>query len=113
MPATKEEIQAEALSRAINPVGPATNFPAIIHGFIAKGIPESEIRPRENVLTYNAWRALGRQVRRGEHGVRVLTFLPGREREEVTTGERKVARRASRPWTATVFHVSQTDPIQA
>jgi len=114
MPATKEQTQEEALSRAVGGMS-MSNWPAIIHGFIAKGIPESEIRPRENVLTYNAWRALGRQVRRGEHGVRVLTFLPGREREEVdaTTGERKVVRRASRPWTATVFHVSQTDPIQA
>ena len=115
MQATKEEMQHEALSRAINPLGPATNFPAIIYGFVAKGIPESEIRPRENVLTYNAWRALGRQVRKGEHGVKVLTFLPGREREEVdaTTGQKKIVRRSSQPWTATVFHVSQTDPIQA
>src|SRR5262245_51445059 len=114
MPATKEEIQAEALSRAINPLGPATNFPAIIYGFVAKGIPEDQIKPRENVLTYHAWRALGRQVRRGEHGVKVVTFLPARDREETdpTTGERKTVRRSSRPWTATVFHVSQTDPVQ-
>ncbi len=114
MQATKEQIQQEALGRAIGGQS-MTNWPAIIHGFIAKGIPESEIRPRENCLTYNAWRALGRQVRRGEHGVKVLTFLPARERDETdpTTGERKLVRRSSRPWTATVFHVSQTDPIQA
>jgi hypothetical protein len=110
---SKSEIQAEALSRAIGGQSWG-NYPAIIRGFMAKGIPESEILPRENVFTYHAWRALGRQVRRGEHGVKVVTFLPARDREETdsTTGERKTVRRSSRPWTATVFHVSQTDPIQ-
>jgi hypothetical protein len=73
--ARREEMQQEALSRAIG--GEAlTNWPAIFAGFTAKGIPESDIRPRENVLTYHAWRALGRQVRRGEHGVKVVTFVP-------------------------------------
>ncbi len=115
MPATmdREQIQHEALSRAVS--GQAlTNWPAIIAGFIAKGIPEGDIRPRENVFTYNAWRALGRQVRRGEHGVKVTTFIPVRDKDnpEESTGENgKARRRTSRPWTATVFHVSQTDPI--
>ena len=118
--ARREEMQQEALSRAIG--GQAlTNWPAIIHGFAAKGIPESDIRPRENVFTYHAWRALGRQVRRGEHGVKVVTFVPmgGRDRTDGQDGpdaerERTDQRRAcSRPWSATVFHVSQTDPIPA
>src|SRR5207302_7963659 len=81
--ARREEMQQEALSRAIG--GQAlTNWPAIIHGFAAKGIPESDIRPRENVFTYHAWRALGRQVRRGEHGVKVITFVAtgGRDRAD-------------------------------
>jgi hypothetical protein len=114
MQATREQVQEEALSRAIGGQS-LTNWPAIIHGFIAKGIPEDQVRPRENCFTYRAWQALGRQVRRGEHGVKVVTFLPARDREETdpTTGERKIVRRSSRPWTATVFHVSQTDPIQA
>ena len=111
---TREEIQAEALSRAAGGQS-LTNWPAIFAGFMAKGIPESDIRPRENVFTYNAWRALGRQVRRGEHGVKVTTFVPIKGKEESdsanpdTTGKPK--RRASRPWSATVFHISQTDPI--
>jgi hypothetical protein len=42
------------------------NYGAIFQGFMEKGIPESEILPRENVFTYHAWRALGRQVRRGQ-----------------------------------------------
>ena len=64
----------EALSRATSGMS-VSNYPTIYGGFIQKGIPESEIKPRENVFTYNAWRALGRQVRRGEHGVKVLTFI--------------------------------------
>lgn len=116
----REQIQQESLSRAVSGQS-LTNWPAIIHGFIAKGIPESDIRPRENVFTYNAWRALGRQVRRGEHGVKVVTFVAVKSadsKEDVDgvatndvdgTNKRKGGYR--RPWTATVFHVSQTDPI--
>jgi hypothetical protein len=114
--ATRAEIQQEALSRAVN--GQAlTNWPAIFAGFMAKGIPESEIKPRENVLTYHAWRALGRQVRRGEHGVKVVTFVEceGKDKaEDAADGASEPARKKRgyrRPWTATVFHVTQTDPI--
>ena len=117
---TREQIQQESLTRAVSGQS-FTNWPAIIEGFLAKGIPEHDIRPRENVLTYHAWRALGRQVRRGEHGVKVVTFVTvaGKDSKEDRDGiatndvdgtnKRKGFRR---PWTATVFHVSQTDPIQ-
>src|SRR5260370_42467019 len=71
---TKQLIQQEALGRAVGGQS-LSNWPAIIAGFMAKGISESDIRPRENVFTYHAWRALGRQVRRGEHGVKVVTFV--------------------------------------
>src|SRR5437660_10999965 len=116
MPATsdREQMQQEALTRAASGQS-RSNWPAIIAGFTAKGIPEQDIRPRENVFTYEAWKALGRQVRRGEHGVKVVTFLRARDREETdpTTRERKIVRGSSRPWTATVFHESQLVPIQA
>ncbi len=62
-------IQAEALSRAAHGQS-MTNWPAIIHGFTAKGIPESDIRPRENVFTYHAWRALGAKCAVGNTGSR-------------------------------------------
>jgi antirestriction protein ArdC len=75
---------------------------------MAKGIPQSEIRPRENVFTYQAWRALGRQVRRGEHGVKVVTFIEA-AKENKETGERESFRR---PRTTTVFHISQTDAVE-
>jgi hypothetical protein len=99
--------QVEALSRAVNGLS-LGNYPAIFAGFMAKGIPESEIKPRENVFTYQAWRALGRQVRRGEHGVKVVTFVE-MAKESKETGEKQTFRR---PWSTTVFHVSQTDPIE-
>ena len=116
---TREQIQQEALSRAVSGQT-LSNWPAIVAGFTAKGIPESDIRPRENVFTYHAWRALGRQVRRGEHGVKVCTFVAceGKSENSNPEGEEqdepnKAKGGYRRPWTATVFHVSQTDPIKA
>lgn len=105
---TKEAIQGEALSRAVSNQS-LTNWPTIFAGFLAMGIPESDIRPRENVFTYHAWRALGRQVRRGEHGVKITTFVPMKDDDKANPDKPK--RRVSRPWTATVFHISQTEPI--
>ena len=87
-----------------------TNFPAILQGFAAKGIPEPEIKPRENVFTFEAWKALGRVVRRGEHGVKVVTMIETKSKEiDQDTGEPKLIRR---PWTTTVFHISQTEPLK-
>src|ERR1700692_898008 len=105
---SSEAIRQEALTRAISGQT-RSNYPAIYQGFIAKGIPESEILPRENVFTFNAWRALGRTVRRGEHGVKVLTFIERASKETEGTGERKTIRLA---WSTTVFHVSQTEALQ-
>jgi hypothetical protein len=118
MRASKEEMQQEALSRAATGQSLA-NWPTILAGFLAKGIPESDIRPRENVFTYHAWRALGRQVRRGEHGVKVVTYVTVQGKEDkdgVDTNDLDGTDKPKsggfrRPWMATVFHVSQTDPI--
>jgi hypothetical protein len=99
----------ESLKRAVHGQS-FSNFPAIFQGFAAKGIPESEIKPRENVFTFEAWKALGRYVRKGEHGVKVVTFIETKSKEvDRDTGERKIFRR---PWTTTVFHVSQTEEIK-
>ncbi len=103
----KNERQAEALSRART--GQSwSNFPAIIQGFMARGIPEDQILPRENIFTYQAWRALGRQVRRGEKGVRVITYVHGQKKEKQEDGAEKI-KAYSYPRTVSVFHVSQTD----
>jgi hypothetical protein len=115
----RQQMQQESLSRATS--GQAvTNWPAIFEGFLAKGIPEHEIKPRENVFTYHAWRALGRQVRRGEHGVKVITFvsIKGKENKDgIRTNDldgtdTPKAGATRRPWSATVFHISQTDRIE-
>jgi hypothetical protein len=98
----------EALARASSGQS-VSNYGAIFHGFADKGIAEPDIRPRENVFTFHAWRALGRTVRKGEHGVRVCTFVPIADRVDDATGEVKPGGR--RPKTAVVFHLSQTDSI--
>lgn len=106
---SSNEARQEALTRAVSGQS-LSNFPAIFQGFAAKGIPESEIKPRENVFTFDAWKALGRYVRKGEHGVKVVTFIDCKSKElDPDTGERKLIRR---PWTTTVFHVSQTEPLK-
>lgn len=102
---TNTELQTEALYRARGGVSMA-NYGAIYEGFALLGISAADIKPRENVLTFNAWRALGRTVKRGEHGVKVVTWIPVKDK---TTGELT----GKRPKTATVFHVSQTCELSA
>jgi hypothetical protein len=103
------QVRQEALTRAISGQS-CSNFPAIFSGFAAKGIPESEIKPRENVFTFEAWKALGRVVRRGEHGVKVVTFVDCKSNEiDPDSGVQRVSRR---PWATTVFHISQTEPFK-
>ena len=102
----KSQIQHEALARARGNES-ASNFPAIFQGFAEKGIPEDEIHPRENVFTFNAWRALGRTVKKGEHGVRVVTWIVCEKKN--VAGE--VIDTFKRPKSAVVFHVSQTGEL--
>jgi antirestriction protein ArdC len=105
---TKTEQQAECLDRARNGQT-MTNYPAIFAGFLEKGIQEADIRPRENVFTFNAWKALGRSVKKGEHGVKVVTFIERTATErDATTGE-QVERSFRSPHVTTVFHISQTE----
>jgi hypothetical protein len=85
----KAEIQHEALTRAVTGQS-FSNYPAIIQGFLAKGIPENQIKPRENVFSFQAWKALGRHVKRGEHGVKVATVRDFRKTVlDRQTGEQK------------------------
>jgi hypothetical protein len=98
----QNEIHAEALTRAQTGQS-MTNYPDIFRGFLDKGISIEEIKPRENVLTFNAWKALGRTVKKGEHGVKVFTFVKAKNKD---SGEEY-----SRPHATTVFHISQTNPL--
>jgi len=94
----KAEYQQEALQRAKSG-NSALNYQAILAGFTSRGIPSDEIVPRENVLTYNAWKAIGRQVKKGEKGIKVVSWI---KMTDKTGGE------TMRPTSATVFHISQT-----
>ena len=105
---TNPQLNQESLQRAIGGQSVA-NYASIFNGFEAKGIASSDIKPRENVFTFNAWKALGRQVRKGEHGVKAVTFVPVSGKQDAATGESKNGYRM--PRTVTVFHVSQTDSI--
>ena len=103
-------LASEALARARGNQA-TSNYAAIYAGFAKKGIPECDILPRENVLTFWAWKALGRRVLKGEHGVRVTTWIPIKERRDATTGE-LTHKAGRRPKVATVFHISQTTEIK-
>jgi hypothetical protein len=100
---TTADQQMEALDRARN--GESwTNYATIFAGFIEKGIPEPDIRPRENVFTFNAWKALGRSVKRGEHGVRVVTFIERTVTEPDPATGQQVERSVRSPHTTGLSH---------
>jgi len=107
MTALQAAQRAEALSRAATGTA-LTNYPAIYAGFMEKGIAEADIQPRVNVFTFQAWKALGRYVRKGEHGVRVVTYVSRPGKVDPATGTQGPAIKF--PRTVTVFHVSQTEP---
>mgnify|MGYP001581743608 CR=1 FL=1 len=102
----KQAMQEQALSNARNNES-MTNYPAIFQGFAEKGIAVEDIQPRVNVFTYNAWQALGRQVRAKEHGVKGCTWIPMTKKDAAGV-EQDIGRK---PKSVTFFHVSQTDPI--
>ena len=106
---TNAEQQQEALSRALDNHS-MSNFATIFAGFAAKGI--TNIRPRENVFTFQAWQAKGRQVQKGQHGVKICTYvrMTTRQTEEDRASDTK-PNTYRRPRMVTVFHVSQTDAI--
>lgn len=96
-----------------------SNYLPIIIEFAARGIPEQEIIPRVNVLTYNAWKSQGRYVRRGEHGVKISVVEKASELESAavydenemeTQGEKR--KYYTLFTSATVFHISQTEEMK-
>lgn len=114
---SRDQVSAEALRNALAERS-VSNYEAIFEGFADKDIAMDEVVPRENVFTYNAWRALGRQVRKGEAGVKVVTWIERKAKagEVVAEAEEKGAEGkaggAKFSRTVAVFHISQTDPIQ-
>ena len=107
-PCVNAEKAQEALGRAQN-CRSLGNMATVIHEFVSRGIPASDIAPGDNVLTFAAWIALGRVVKRGEHGVKVATIIDG-SKEDQETGERKTIKMMR---SAAVFHISQTEPLNS
>ena len=101
--AERQLMQDAALDRAQHGRTCANDL-LIIEAFAARGI---DAHPREDCYTYNAWKALGRHVRKGEHGVHVPVYVhvqePDKDQPDKLT-DRTI------PTGATVFHISQTDP---
>lgn len=99
------EVSQQSLTRAVSGQS-VMNYTAIFEGFASRGIPMDQILPRENVFTFWAWKALGRRVKKGEHGVKATTFVPVAGKK-TDTGAREAGFRM--PRTVTVFHISQTE----
>ncbi len=107
---TAKETPAEALARIQD--GFSKNDALVVALFAARRIDPAAIEPRENVLTYRAWQAKGRQVCRGERSVRITTYIPVPAKLDPVSGK-VIEPASSRPWTAAVFHVSQTKAVQS
>jgi|ETNvirnome_6_100_1030635.scaffolds.fasta_scaffold17166_1 hypothetical protein len=91
-----QQMAEQSYNKAVNGHS-VINDAKVISLFAERGI---DATPREDVFTYNIWRNVkGRQVRKGEKSVRIVTFI-----EDKKTGKK-------RPKSAAVFHISQTDPI--
>jgi hypothetical protein len=115
--AYQTESPAEALARIQQ--GASRNDVAAVFAFADAGVDPFDVSPRVNVLTFKAWRALGRQVAKGATSVRVEVWIPTRGKTaddgagDDSSGDNKKARGGMRRKTAYLFHVSQTIPADA
>ncbi len=103
---TATESPAHALAR-IQAGTFCRNDAIVIQAFSERGIPIDDIEPRDNVLTFRAWLAKGRHIRRGEKAVYLSTWIktPDKTKADGTIEPGHSVRKA-----AFVFHISQTEP---
>ncbi len=94
------EQQEQSFNKAVSNQS-FSNYAPIFEGFIAKGIDINDIKPRENIFTFNAWLYVGRIVKKGEHGVKIVTV--------VKTEPTETKKASSFIRSVTVFHISQTE----
>ena len=85
-----------------------SNYAAVIAGFAERGILAEDIHPKENVFTFNAWKAKGRRVKKGEHAVKILTWVPVNSKKSDGDEAKTTKLRPSR---CALFHISQTQAI--
>ena len=108
----RTETPAEQLARIR--AGFSKNNMLALLAFADAGIPPDQIDPRENVLTFSAWKTAGRSVARGASGVAVTTYLPssGKKTDAPPTTDGTPPRRGGMfPRTVRLFHITQTLPI--
>ena len=75
--------------------------------FQALGIEADEIRPRENVLTFQGWLNKGRVVEKGQHGCKLSIWKQVPKVIKNQDGS-ETTKTVNLPWYYTVFHFSQT-----
>lgn len=63
------------------------------------------------VAGYRAWQAMGRQVRKGERGIRILGGRPWHKTETDEETGKETTTKGVRFFPCSVFDISQTDPI--
>ena len=98
----------ESVQRAKTGRG-AANDQRVIDGFLARGILAT---PRVDVFTYRGWQSLGRQVQKGEKAVKIEVWIPINAKgakPDPKTGEKPKSMRRK---ITSVFHKSQTEPIE-
>lgn len=99
--------QIEALDRATN--GHSKNDEFVYAMLTLAGY--EDVQPRINCLTYNAWRAAGRSVKKGEKGLGVTVWIPCKDKDAKPDPKTGEARKSMRPKTTYIFHIDQTQPI--
>lgn len=105
---TVTETPEQALQRIQN-MGFGKNDALVIMAFADRGIAPEDITPRENVLTFRAWKAKGRSVAKGAISVKVTTWIPCKDTDKQAAASKDGEKKSKlRPKTACLFHVSQT-----
>ena len=107
---SKAELRALASATTVQSL---RNYPVIFDFYAARGIATDDIDPQKNVLTFKAWKALGRVPRKPDdwptdqkYGCTIAKWQPFKKKNKEGSEERAGYWRD-----VTVFHVSQTVPL--
>jgi len=103
MATTTTESPEQALKRIQSTM--SKNDIAVVLQFADCGIHPDEIDPRENVLTFRAWKAKGRRVAKGAISQRITVWIPKSKKKG---DDSKESKGSCYPKTTSVFHISQT-----
>ena len=82
------------------------NETIVLMELAAKGCTSCE--PYKDIFTYRRWQAQGFQVQKGEHGIKLTTYIPIHK----TDDDGKQVQTGRRPRTTTVFCACQVKPIE-